>query len=293
MPRPLRIHAANAFYHVTLRGNHRQAIFREFADRQLLNAIVGRSLALYDARIHAYCWMTNHLHFLVQVGDEPLGSLMRQVASGYARAFQLKLDTTGHLFEARYFSRMVCADTHLLAALRYIHLNPVTAGICAGAAEHPWSSHAAYAGGTSESWLTTAFLLGMFSDNEAAAQAAYRKFMAEPAADWPPKDDAAAEPLSLQPLTSPEVWRAPAKPTQTLEQLVDEACSRFGVSAADLLTLSRERPLVLTRGWIGREALVRKVASLSEVSRALRRDRATLRYAMRMLEAESALPIAG
>lgn len=292
MPRPLRIHVANAFYHATLRGNHRQNIFRDEADRYLLNAIVERSLARYDARIHAYCWMTNHLHLLVQVGDEPLGSLMRQVASGYARAFQMKLETTGHLFERRYFARMVVADAYLLAVLRYIHLNPIQAGMCASAAEHPWSSHSAYAGGPVPPWLTTDFALAMFSEERVAACASYRQFIAAGDPGWSPEDDAVSTPLDIQPLARPEIWRRNPKPSQTLEELAMEACAIFAVTPADVLSIRRDHALVLTRGWIGREAVARGVASLSAVARFLGRDRATLRHAMGQLEPRGAQSIA-
>src|SRR4051812_8639065 len=115
MVRPLRIHIPGGFHHVTLRGNHREPIFRVDADRLLLNAIVEASVARHGARIHAYCWMTNHIHMLVQVGDPPLSGLMRDIASGYARAFQLKRATTGHLFENRYHAILVDADAYLLA----------------------------------------------------------------------------------------------------------------------------------------------------------------------------------
>lgn len=294
MARPLRVHVANAFYHVTLRGNHRQAIFHEDGDRRLLNAIVGRSLEMYDARIHAYCWMTNHLHFLVQVGDEPLGSLMRQIASGYARAFQLKLETTGHLFERRYFARMVAADAYLLAVLRYIHLNPVQARIAACAADHRWSSHSAYVGGRAEKWLVTDFALAMFAENRAAAHAAYKKYLSEGDPDWTPDDDDITHP-ERAPLTRAEPWQAPRKPaqSQSLDELIAEACAAFGTTITDLRSSSREKPVVLARGWIGREAAARGVASLSEVSRVLGRDRSTLRHAIRQLAGGMLGPIAG
>jgi REP element-mobilizing transposase RayT len=294
MPRPLRVHVANAFYHATLRGNHRQDIFREDGDRRLLNAIVARSLAMYDARIHAYCWMSNHLHLLVQVGHEPLGSLMRQIASGYARAFQLKLETTGHLFERRYFARMVRADAYLLAVLRYIHRNPVHAGIVVRAEDHPWSSHNAYSGGGTEPWLTTGFALAMFAEHRPAAHAAYRKFMTEGDAAWTPDDDAVAEVIEA-PITQAEgPWTPPGGCTQTINELLAEACVLFGVTVTLLRSPSREPDVVLARGWIGREAVARRVASLSEISRVLGRDRSTLRYAIRRLAVSRApAPIAG
>ena len=91
MARPLRLHVPDGFYHVTLRGNHRQAIFFCDDDRNLLDRIVAESLDSLAAKLHAYCWMTNHVHLLVQVGQEPLRKLIHRVASKYARVVQARL----------------------------------------------------------------------------------------------------------------------------------------------------------------------------------------------------------
>jgi putative transposase len=175
--RPLRIHVAGGFYHVTLRGNHQQDVFREHSDRALLNAVVGRALCRHEAQIHAYCWMSNHLHLLIRVSASPLGPVMRDIASNYARAFQLKMQTSGHLFERRYHATLIDVDAYLLAVLRYIHLNPVAAGLVRKVSEYRWSSHRAYAGGSGEPWLTTDFALAMFAQTRERAHAAYCRFV--------------------------------------------------------------------------------------------------------------------
>ena len=102
-----RLHVPAAFYHVTLRGNHRQDIFFSPTDRSLLSRIVAEVIPHYGARLHAYCWMTNHVHLLVQVGDTPLGRIMLRIASRYARELQAQFHTTGHLFERRYHAVLV------------------------------------------------------------------------------------------------------------------------------------------------------------------------------------------
>lgn len=80
MPRLPRLHVPGGCYHVILRGNHREAIFGSDRDRIELNRIVAEGLIRYQARLHVFCWMTNHLHALVQIGDEPLGKLMHHIA---------------------------------------------------------------------------------------------------------------------------------------------------------------------------------------------------------------------
>ena len=177
MPRKLRLHVPGGFYHVTLRGNHQQPIFAAAHDHHLLNTIVARAIENFGARLHAYCWMTNHLHLLLQPGDEPLAGPMRQIASEFARAMQRRLETTGHFFERRFHATLVDVDSYLLAVLRYVHLNPVTAGMVSDLAEFPWSSHPNYLGLRAQPWLTTNFALGLFSADAERAIAAYRDFM--------------------------------------------------------------------------------------------------------------------
>lgn len=283
MPRSLRIHVPGAFHHVTIRGNHQQAIFRSESDRLMLNDIVARALETCDSRIHAYCWMSNHLHLLVEIGNEPLGTVVRQIASPYARAFQRRLDTTGHLFERRYHSKIVDVDAYLLAVLRYIHLNPVTAHMCATPAEHRWSSHHAYAGGAADRWLTTQFVFSMFGSTRAHAIRAYLQFVAcaPPDLEYPLNDDAlGGSPISATRSRPPLAPLRNANRT-SLEELIAEACLRFGIERMQLFATSRDAYLAQVRGWIASQALKRRIANLSEVARAVGRDRFALRQTMR------------
>lgn len=109
MPRQRRIHVSGGLYHAVLRGNHRQAIFDGSDDYLCFEDIVARALEHYGASLFAYCWMTNHVHLAIRIADAPLGSVMRIVASRYARAKQRAVATTGHLFERRYRARLVDA----------------------------------------------------------------------------------------------------------------------------------------------------------------------------------------
>ncbi len=165
MPRPLRIHVSGGFYHVTLRGNHRRPIFFAQTDRNLLDAIVADSIKRFAARIHAYCWMTNHIHLLLQVSDVPLGRIILRIASRYARSVQSRLATTGHLFERRFHAVLIDAERYLLELIRYIHLNPVRAGLASRPGSYPWSSHHAYLSPGSIPWVTTATALACFTPN--------------------------------------------------------------------------------------------------------------------------------
>lgn len=85
MPRHPRLHVPRGFYHVTLRGNHSESIFSTDGDRQKLNAIVAEAIDKYGARVHLFCWMTNHLHFLLQIGEVKAGKVVQRIAMRYSR----------------------------------------------------------------------------------------------------------------------------------------------------------------------------------------------------------------
>jgi hypothetical protein len=122
--------------------------------------------------------MANHVHLAAQVGDARLGRLIQSVASSYARRKQRKIPTTGHLFERRYRAILVDTDAYWLALVRYIHRNPVEAGIVADCADYPWSSHCSYLGRACPTWLTTAPTLAMFGGSTIEAIASYHRFVA-------------------------------------------------------------------------------------------------------------------
>lgn len=178
MPRRPRLHLCGGFYHVILRGNGRQAIFCDREDREQWQDTLRQALARYRHRLHAYCWMTNHVHMAVQVGTEPLASFMIYLASRYARYANRKRRRPGHLFERRYRAILVQQDRYLVELLRYIHLTPVRACMVADPAEYPWSSHNAYLRRTRTDWLNVDCLARYFDAAEESAQRAYTYFMA-------------------------------------------------------------------------------------------------------------------
>lgn len=282
MPRRLRLHVPGGFYHVTLRGNHQQDIFSCHGDRSLLNSIVAKALEGYSAQLHAYCWMTNHIHLLVQVGEQPLGCAIRCIASQFARRMQRRLATTGHFFERRYNAKLIDVDSYLLELLRYIHQNPVKAGLVNQPAAYPWSSHHNYVGSRDEAWVTTDYCLAMFARDRARAIGAYQAFVSggNPAADEL-IEAATAEVGSAS--FKKALARQGAVPAQRtdVESLIAEACKRFEVAPGRLLSPSRDRYLAQVRAWVAAEAVKRGVATLSAVARILRRDESTLRQLIR------------
>lgn len=286
MARRLRLHVPGGFYHVILRGNHRQPVFFAEADRDRLDDVVAEAVHRLAARVHAYCWMTNHIHVLVQISDAPLGQLILRIASQYARAVQTRLDTTGHLFERRYHAVLVDADTYLMTLVRYIHLNPVRAALVANPVEYPWSSHRVYLGLTQRDWVTTEFTLRMLGNQPNYAAARYREIMgsSEPCC-WgkgelvPHRD----EPQIIGSDTFVariKGLECRAHSNQRLDDLIRACSERFQLTPESLASRSRAPSLGVARAWIGREALAGRIASISVVARRLGRSEGTIRYLM-------------
>ncbi len=276
MARKLRLHVPGGFYHVTLRGNHRQPIFFEPADRAWLESTVAHRTAEAGARIHAYCWMTNHIHLLVEVGHVPLGVLMQRVAGPYARHMQRQASTTGHFFERRHHAEIVDTELYLLAVIRYMHFNPVRSGLAAQPCDYAWSSHRCYLGLEQRPWLTTDFALAMLGATLADARMAYEAFMAQGTEPESPlraerRVDArvAGDQSFVRSLVKFEA--TVDRGVRTLDQLIVATCKEFGLAEEAVRSNSRQRRLTAARAAIARRATSAGIATLSDVARALGR----------------------
>jgi hypothetical protein len=229
--------------------------------------------------------MTNHIHALIQVSETPLGRIMLRVAGRYARLTQAKLHTTGHLFEKRYYPVLIDADEYLMELLRYVHLNPVRAGMVRTVDEYPWSSHHVYLGKREESWVTTDFALSMFHYERCAAVEAYRRFVSEiggkdaasPLAECNANDRRILGSDDFAGRVLGESWKPRSR--KTLDELVSEACVQFCTTRKELESPSRSPSLVKVRAWIAHQAIGGRICSIAAVARALNRDESTLRHA--------------
>ena len=282
MSRPRRLHVPGGLYHAVLRGNHREAIFGHGDDYLHFEEIVARALERYGAELLAYCWMTNHVHLAIRVGEAPLGAVMGIVASRYARARQQTLETTGHLFERRYRARLVDADRYLLALVRYIHLNPVRACMVADPRDYRWSSHRAYLGAPCPDWLRIEQVLAVLGSSPDAGRAAYRRFMNEVPDDSDrdaitpnTRRGAAHHPESGSPARAREEPGSHTVP-RDLDAIIAAVAAERGVAVEALLSKRRQPALVKARMEIARLALVEGAANLSQVARQLNRAPTTL-----------------
>jgi putative transposase len=180
MARPLRIELAGGLYHVTARGDHREAIFRDDDDRMAWLAVFAEVCTRFHWRCHAYCQMTDHYHLVVETPEGNLSKGMRQLNGVFTQRVNRRHGLVGHLFQGRFKGILVERDTYLLELARYVVLNPVRAGIVADAGDWAWSSYPAMLGRVpAPPWLETDWVLRQFGRSRAAARAAYAAFVAD------------------------------------------------------------------------------------------------------------------
>ena len=135
----------SGIYHVVSRGSGRQLIFEDDADRMSLISTLGESTKRSGVDILGWCLMPNHVHLILLDCERHLSDVMQRVLTSYARRFNRKTGHVGHVFQGRFSSTPIESERYLLAAVRYLHLNPERAGICR-AEEYEWSSYREYIG---------------------------------------------------------------------------------------------------------------------------------------------------
>jgi REP element-mobilizing transposase RayT len=275
------LHVPGGCYHVILRGNHRENIFSCADDRLILNSIVADSIEKCDARVHAYCWMTNHLHAMIQIGDQPLGRIVQRVAMKYSRYRHKRLGTTGHLFERRHRAFLVDVDTYFLALLRYIHLNPVEARMVTSPDDYPWSSHRAYLGIETVPWLTVELGLGFLSKTFGGGHTAYQAFIRGEHATR--IDSFAVLPSVDSRVIGTDRFLASLPPPRvklrsylSLEEMASAVCTAMNVSLDEVRSASRCRYLTEARVTIARRATDERIASLRTVAAFLDRSQSAI-----------------
>ena len=179
-----------------LRGINRQNIFEDDEDRiRFLNTVI-RCKEESGFRLHAFVLMSNHIHFLIEPGSEPLEVIFKRIGTSYAVWYNRKYQRAGHLFQDRFRSESVETDQYYMTVLRYILRNPVKAGIAGSPGDYRWSSYLAYKEGRG-TLTDLQFAVDLFGDRETLieylAQENDDSVMDEPDHDWRLRDDAARE----------------------------------------------------------------------------------------------------
>jgi putative transposase len=178
MPREARTKSKTGIYHIIWRGANRQEIFHDDTDWIQFLDILKKYKIKYQLVIYAWCLMGNHVHLLIKEGAEDISITMKRIGISYAKYYNWRYITTGHLFQDRFKSENVETITYLLRVVRYIHQNPVKAGIVKHAEEWKWSSCRGYYGKSfyPEMMLESHLILKKFSNNFFTARVRFKEF---------------------------------------------------------------------------------------------------------------------
>jgi len=177
MSRPLRIQYEGAVYHVMNRGNARQDIFCTASHYELFLRCLEESINLWELKLHAFSLMPNHYHMLIETPAGNLSRAMRHLNHVYTQRFNRLTNRDGHLFRGRYKSILVEEDAYLVELMRYIHLNPVKAGLVKSPEQYKWSSHRIYLKGDGANYLTTSRLIEYFGRRKNLARRKLHEFV--------------------------------------------------------------------------------------------------------------------
>ena len=180
MPRKARIDAPGALHHIVARGIDRRSIFEDDADRKDFLKRVATILSETQTACYAWALIPNHFHLLLRTGPSSISTVMRRLLTGYAISYNYRHRRYGHLFQNRYKSILCQEDTYLLELVRYIHLNPLRAGIVQDIGKlhrYPYCGHSALLGRFDRNWQDADYVLKLFDKTVSGARRRYREFV--------------------------------------------------------------------------------------------------------------------
>lgn len=129
MARKSRTVSPTGIYHVMSRGNNKEKIFEKDYEKEKMRKIIKESKEKYSVEIYAYCIMSNHFHILMRIPFQQLPEFMRDIKLQYSKNYNWKYQRVGHVFQGPYRSEAIDTEAYFWSCLRYIHLNPVKAGM--------------------------------------------------------------------------------------------------------------------------------------------------------------------
>jgi putative transposase len=182
MARGPRLDAPGTLHHVMVRGIERRPIFEDHRDHEDFLRRLGSVVEEGGARCFAWALIPNHAHILLRTGAVSLARMMRRLLTGYAVSFNLRHQRSGHLFQNRYRSSVCVEDAYLLELVRYVHLNPIRAGLVMDMKEldgYGWCGHAVLMGRQERTWQASQEVLSYFGSRERTARVKYRQFVSE------------------------------------------------------------------------------------------------------------------
>lgn len=181
MGRKPRKKSRSGIYHIMLRGVNRQTIFEDDEDRYRFLETIARFKAKSDFNIYSYCLMDNHIHLLIKENDDPVSKIIQRISASYVYWYNKKYERSGHLFQERFKSENVESISYFLTVLRYIHQNPMKAGVASHVLQARWTSIHEYTG--THCFIDIDLALELFSPNITKASQLFIDYMQESTID--------------------------------------------------------------------------------------------------------------
>jgi putative transposase len=259
MSRPLRIIEPGLWHHVMNRGASGTHIYRDDHDRLAFLDLVEDCALRWRVRTAAVCLMDNHYHALVYDEQGMLSRAMRHLDGVYTQRFNRRYDRDGSLMRGRFQDRLVESEGYVLEVVRYLHTNPVRAGLAKRAADYRWSSHGAYLTGNTPDWLRTSDVWDLFGDGSPEDRLRFDEYVHQRipretlrtlgARRWSPILGSPEFVSSWRqrlrqnsPSVTPEIPAARRLKSWTLTEVVDAARAEFQLEGDDLLRGRRGQP---------------------------------------------------
>lgn len=177
MPRSPRLKSQSGIYHIMLRGINRQTIFEDDGDRYRFLSTIRDQVEENSYIIHGYCLMGNHVHLLMEELDDDISLAVAKIGASYVYWYNKKYQRVGHLFQGRFKSEVVENDNYFKIVLRYIHNNPIKAGLCKNLQEYQWSSYREYI--EKPTIIDADFCLELFSSDRQKSIKLFKDFMTQ------------------------------------------------------------------------------------------------------------------
>ncbi len=267
MARKPRVYYEGALYHVISRGNNKQYIFIDDELKELYLIKVKKYLEKYDCKLYAYVIMDNHAHLLIEVGNIPLSKPMQLIQQTFTQYYNKLKKRTGHVFEQRYKAVLCDKDKYLLTLIKYIHKNPVRAGM--GDINYSWSSHREYKE-YKANYCNIQFPLSIFSNNSNNAIREYLKYMEE---------DEIIEDKNDYELIPKEIvrnYKEEFNINLSYEKILEQFIEEYKISHEDLSGRARSKKISMIKKEFIKKIVKNKVISQRELSDKLRVSEQTI-----------------
>jgi len=277
MARRPRLFAPGLLYHVIVRGNQRRKTFLSDTDYQAYLQRLGRYRQKFGYTIHAYCLMPNHVHLLVESSEIPLGKFMQGVQQSYSQYFNLHHRKAGHVFQGRYQAIVCDKEPYLLELIRYIHLNPVRAGMAKEPERYPYSGHRSYLDGKPTEVIDPRKILRLIG-----GKGRYRAFIRDGMSEghkgeyYEVADQRFLGGEGFGDKLQEEHEEEQPKKRRPLDHVVRDLSRALEIGIAELRSADRSWKVSQARTQVGYIMVRRLGYPLSEVAKYLQRDPATV-----------------